>query len=91
MGLTDSFEQVYQAVRRCWRFGQLRPVHVYFVSSELEGNVVANVRRKEIAFNKMLDATVDHMRELMRERVLDEVAELDPYNPTEPMELPLWL
>lgn len=91
VGLTDSFEQIYQAVRRCWRFGQLRPVHVYFVSSELEGNIVANVRRKEVAFNKMLDATADHMRNLMRERVIEGTDDLDTYNPTEPMELPRWL
>jgi superfamily II DNA or RNA helicase len=46
VGLSDSFESYYQAVRRCWRFGQRHPVDVHVVSSELEGVVVANIKRK---------------------------------------------
>ncbi len=91
VGLTDSFEMVYQAIRRCWRFGQFRPVHVYFVASELEGAVVANLRRKEAAFDAMLDAMAGNMRDLMQEQVLGGRAASDPYNPTIPMEIPAWL
>src|SRR3990167_450172 len=47
VGLSDSWEQYYQAVRRCWRFGQTKSVQVYLISSELEGAVVANIKRKE--------------------------------------------
>lgn len=47
VGVTDSFEAYYQAVRRCWRFGQKRDVHVHIFASEAEGAVVANLRRKE--------------------------------------------
>jgi len=47
VGVTDSFEAYYQAVRRCWRFGQTRPVHVHIFASEAEGSVVANLKRKE--------------------------------------------
>jgi superfamily II DNA or RNA helicase len=46
VGLTDSWEAYYQAVRRCWRFGQKRPVNVHVFASELEGAVVKNVERK---------------------------------------------
>jgi superfamily II DNA or RNA helicase len=46
VGLSDSFESYYQAVRRCWRFGQKSPVDVHVVSSELEGVVVENIKRK---------------------------------------------
>lgn len=46
VGLTDSWEAYYQAIRRCWRFGQKRPVHVHVFASELEGAVVRNVERK---------------------------------------------
>lgn len=91
VGLTDSFEQIYQSIRRCWRFGQTRPVDVYFVASELEGAVVANLRRKENAFDAMLDAMSGHMRDLMREQVIGGRVASDPYNPKEPMELPQWL
>jgi DNA modification methylase/superfamily II DNA or RNA helicase len=47
VGLSDSYEQFYQAVRRCWRFGQDRPVTAYVVTSDAEGAVVQNVKRKE--------------------------------------------
>ena len=47
VGVTDSFEAYYQAVRRCWRFGQKRPVDVHVFASSAEGAVVANLRRKE--------------------------------------------
>jgi len=44
---SHSFEQYYQAVRRCWRFGQERPVHVDVVTSEGERGVLNNLKRKE--------------------------------------------
>lgn len=90
VGLTDSFEQVYQAIRRCYRFGQSREVHVHFVTSELEGNVLANVRRKEAAFNLMLERMAEHMRDLMQEEVSGRAAK-NPYNPKIKMEIPAWL
>ena len=46
VGLNDSFEQVFQAIRRFWRFGQAKPVNVHFIAAETEGAVVANLRRK---------------------------------------------
>jgi len=46
-GLSDSYEQYYQAVRRCWRFGQTNPVRVVIVASNREQAVLENVRRKE--------------------------------------------
>jgi len=45
-GLGDSFEQFYQAVRRCWRYGQAHPVEVHVVVSELETQIVDNVAAK---------------------------------------------
>lgn len=47
VGVTDSFEAYFQAVRRCWRFGQSKPVRVHIFASEQEGSVIANLRRKE--------------------------------------------
>ena len=70
VGLTDSFEDVYQGIRRIWRFGQTRPCDIYFVASELEGAVVANLKQKEAAFDLMLDSMSVHMRDLMRENVI---------------------
>ena len=53
VGVTDSYEAYYQAVRRCWRFGQTQPVNVHVIASESEGSVVANIRRKEAIADAM--------------------------------------
>lgn len=47
LGLSDSYEQYYQCIRRCWRFGQPHPVEVHVVVSEAERAIVENVREKE--------------------------------------------
>lgn len=47
VGLSDSWEQYYQAIRRCWRYGQQRPVDVYVVCADIEGAVVMNIKRKQ--------------------------------------------
>ncbi len=62
VGLSDSFEAMYQAVRRCWRFGQKREVNVHVVTSELEGAVVRNIKRKERDFEAMQKGMVKHMK-----------------------------
>lgn len=47
LGMNDSYEQYYQAIRRCYRYGQKHPVNVKIVLSDIEGQIAANVRRKE--------------------------------------------
>lgn len=47
LGLGDSYESYYQSIRRCWRFGQTKPVDVHIVVSQLETAIVQNVKRKE--------------------------------------------
>lgn len=91
VGLNDSFEQLFQAVRRCWRFGQTGPVDVYLIASELEGAVVANLRRKEADYEAMLGAMAAHMRDLMRENVRGGRLAVSSYTPTKRMELPAWM
>jgi hypothetical protein len=53
VGLSDSWEQIYQATRRCWRFGQKRPVEAHIITSKAEGAVVRNIRRKDDAAKQM--------------------------------------
>lgn len=62
VGLNDSYESYYQAIRRCWRFGQTEPVDVHIVVSELERQIVENVRRKEAEASRMTDALIRQMR-----------------------------
>ena len=61
VGVSDSFEQLYQATRRCWRFGQTREVHVHLITSEAEGAVVRNIERKERQASEMFASIVTHM------------------------------
>ena len=61
IGLSDSWEQFYQAVRRCYRFGQDHPVDVYVVTADIEGEVVKNIERKEADAQIMLKEMVRHI------------------------------
>ena len=74
-GLSDSFERYYQAVRRCWRFGQDREVTVHIVTSDAEGAVVKNIQRKEEDANKMFDSIIANMGDMQMESL--ERAEMD--------------
>lgn len=69
VGLSDSYEQYYQAVRRCWRFGQEKEVNVKIVVSEIEGAVVRNIERKEQDALKMAEEMVVHMQEINKENI----------------------
>ncbi|MDD5501557.1 MAG: DNA methyltransferase [Candidatus Omnitrophica bacterium] len=69
VGLSDSFEQYYQAVRRCWRFGQTKQVDVYVITAETEGAVVANIQRKERDFEAMLSGMISATQEITRANI----------------------
>lgn len=58
VGLSDSYESYYQAVRRCWRFGQTQPVKVTIIASNREQTVLENVRRKEAQAREMFEQLV---------------------------------
>lgn len=60
VGLSDSYEAYYQCIRRCYRFGQQRVVKAHIVLSEIEGQIAANVRRKETEANRVVNALVAH-------------------------------
>lgn len=90
VGLNDSFEQLFQAVRRCWRFGQTREVTAYLIASELEGAVVANLQKKERKYEAMADAMAEHMKDLTRKAVRGGRVSYSKYEPKHTMELPSW-
>lgn len=91
VGLSDSFEQYFQAVRRCWRFGQKYPVDVYVITSEAEGAVVANIKRKEEDALKMLAAMVDHTSKHVKENIASAVVMDKSYCPDKSMIVPAWI
>lgn len=89
VGLTDSWEAVFQSQRRLWRFGQTKPVECYMISADVEGNVIDNLRRKEVQFEKMVDYMVDLMKDEMAKEIVGAVRFEHDFN--EKMEIPTWL
>lgn len=88
VGLNDSFEQVFQAVRRFWRFGQTKPVNIHFIAAETEGAVVANIKRKEADAERMAASMVRHMADLSSQAIRGMVRDRPDYNPTMPVIVP---
>ena len=90
-GISDSYERFYQAIRRCWRFGQTQEVNVYIILSEKEINMLTNIQKKE---EQMLTMQ-KRMTELMRDVTLSEIRHTTrittTYNPQVKMELPNFL
>lgn len=69
VGVTDSFEAMYQTIRRCWRFGQRQHVNVHIFASTNDDCVLANVRRKEADAETMFQEMARHMHDLNNEEV----------------------
>jgi hypothetical protein len=62
---SHSYEQYYQGIRRCWRFGQTRPVVVDIVTTEGETRVLANLQRKAAQADRMFTRLVAAMRQVL--------------------------
>jgi len=60
---SHSFEEYYQAIRRCWRFGQKKEVKVDIITTEGEQDVLKNLQRKAKAADKMFSSLVKYMNE----------------------------
>jgi DNA modification methylase len=79
VGLDDSFEKFYQAVRRCYRFGQTRNVHVHVFTAENEGQILANIKRKELQHHEMSASMVEHMKDIMNKELAGQENIVDEY------------
>lgn len=91
VGLSDSYEQMYQAIRRCYRFGQKLPVNVHIVTSAAEGAVKANVDRKERQAAEMKQNMVQYTKEILRKDIRGQERVSTPYNPQIAMIVPEWV
>lgn len=80
---SHSYEQHYQGVRRCWRFGQTQPVINDLIVTEGEQGIRENMRRKSAAADRMFTLLVRHMREALQ---IDSGYQID-----QPTEVPAWL
>lgn len=63
-GLTHSYEQFYQAIRRCWRFGQKEKVNCHITIAETQTKVLQSVKRKQRDADKMNRQMTEAMREI---------------------------
>jgi superfamily II DNA helicase RecQ len=91
VGLSDSFEQVFQAVRRCYRFGQTQPVNVTMITSSREGATAENIKRKEADFRKMVSEMVQYTKEITSENIKSTERQVTEYEAGKRMTVPSWL
>jgi len=91
VGLSDSFEQVFQAVRRCYRFGQTRPVNVTMITSSREGATAENIKRKETDFRKMVAEMVQYTKDITSESIRSTERDSTEYAAKISLMIPPWL
>lgn len=89
-GLSDSFEQFYQAVRRCWRFGQKETVNVYVIIGEREVSVLENIKRKEADMDNMKKEMLKYCKDIKNLDFKNE-KNRSKYIPKVNMTLPKWI
>jgi hypothetical protein len=91
VGLSDSWEAFYQAIRRQWRYGQLSNVIVHIVSADTEGAVIENIKRKDRQHEEIMAAMMDHMRDLTQQSIFGVTMDKTDYFPDQAMILPEWI
>lgn len=79
---SHSYEQMYQAIRRMWRFGQTQPVEVDVITTPGGRNVLTNLHRKAAAADQMFSRLVEHM---------NAAQAVSPHTYDQQMEVPSWL
>lgn len=91
VGLSDSFEAYYQAVRRCWRFGQTQPVTVYIIISDAEGCVKDNIERKQADAQRMTRELVKFTKDILSAEIRHTTRMSENYITVERMDIPAWI
>lgn len=87
VGLSYSFETLFQCIRRCWRFGQTMPVDAHIVIAETEGPVLKAIRKKEAQYEELQS----EMNAAMREEQLQARHKSAKYEHEMEMTIPAWL
>lgn len=91
VGLSDSYEAYYQAIRRCYRFGQSREVDVHIVLSDAEESIYANVLAKESVARETAAGLIGAVSERNRAELFAGTSHADSFEPTLPIQLPSFL
>lgn len=90
-GLSDSYERFYQSIRRCYRFGQTKPVNVFIVLGSAELNILNNVKNKELLHNKMSDNMIKNVSAILKAEINNNFINYDDYSPDNLVIIPDWL
>lgn len=88
VGLSDSYEQYYQCIRRCWRFGQQRQVDVHIVLADVEAVIAANVRAKESTARETTVGLIAAVASQNRRELFEGTSRGDNYEPVKALSLP---
>lgn len=91
VGLGYSYELYYQAIRRCYRFGQKRPVIAHVVLSEAERSILDTVQAKERQAAELSGGLLAEVREYERAELFAGTTSGDSYEPSLPLTLPSWI
>lgn len=91
VGLGDSYEQYYQSIRRCYRFGQERPVHVHIVLADVEQEIADNVREKEVRAAAVSSGIIAAVASENRRELFAGTSKGDSFEPSRSMTVPSWL
>lgn len=75
-GLNDSWETFYQAIRRCYRFGQKYPVNVYVIISDIETQIFENINKKAEMAERMMNGLINEVKTYEMEELGKEVHEI---------------
>lgn len=90
-GLSDSYERFYQAVRRCWRFGQEHEVNVYIILSEKEVSILENIKKKQAQMDEMQRQMTALMKEVTLSEIKHTTRITTDYKPEKQLQLPDFL
>lgn len=91
VGMSDSFEALFQSTKRFHRHGQTKPVNRHLIISEAEGAVLQNVQRKEREFESMIQNMVEHTKKMNLENIRSLSMQKNEYNNNMDVILPTWI
>ncbi len=91
VGVTDSYEAFYQAIRREWRFGQKREVHAHIFSSKAEGAVLSNLKRKERDTEQMAEALSAETRDAVMAEGTGQTRQTNTHDACNAIDIPSFL
>ncbi len=91
MGASHSYESTYQAIRRCWRFGQKNAVDVWVIRASTEDAIIKNFERKEADAKSMGEEMALRVKDVLLAEIRGTKKEWNPYDPKIKMTVPAWI